>query len=130
MRIIDEDKVKFIILISKMDLPELNIVYGNIKIWHFSMVETLVCYHSSNLSGEYLTSKFFKKINSNYNFLYRWKQLLNVELRRLLWNALIQPHFGFRYSPLYLLIFQNLKKLYLSQIKCIRFFMTWSKASD
>ena len=42
--------------------------------------------------------KTIEKINQKLKFLYRKNQFLTPELRRLLCNAIIQPHFGYACS--------------------------------
>ena len=48
-----------------------------------------------SMSGETMTLRVIEKINSRLNFLYRKNRFLDVPLRRLLCNALIQPHFDY-----------------------------------
>ena len=47
------------------------------------------------MSGEPMAYKTLKKINSKINYLFRKKHYLPPSLRRLLCNALIQPHFDY-----------------------------------
>ena len=62
------------------------------------------------------------KINSRLKFLYRKGDFLTPELRRLLCNALIQPHFDYALSAWYLNLNKGIKdKLQIMQNKCIRF---------
>ena len=49
----------------------------------------------SDLNGESIASRFFKKINTRLNLLLRQTNYLNYSARRLLYNALIQPHFDY-----------------------------------
>ena len=48
------------------------------------------------MSSEPMDYKTIKKINSKLNLLFRKKDFLTPGLRRLLCNALIQPHFDYR----------------------------------
>ena len=47
------------------------------------------------MSGEAMTLKVVNKINSKLKFLYRKISFLMAALRRLLCNALTQPHFDY-----------------------------------
>ena len=76
----------------------------------------------SKLSGEAITSKALKKINTKLKFLYRQSRYLTPAYKRLLCNALIQPHFNYRCSSWFSLLKKSLKlKLQATQNKCIRF---------
>ena len=56
------------------------------------------------------------------SFLYRKQSFLNSKLRRMLCNALIQPHFDYACSAWYSNLNKNsTKKLQIAQNKCIRF---------
>ena len=62
------------------------------------------------------------KINSRLKFLYRNQSFLNSSLRRLLCNAIIQPHYDFACLAWYPNLNKGLKKkVQTSQNKCIRF---------
>ena len=66
--------------------------------------------------------KIISKINSRLRFLYRKNIFLSQPLRRLLCNALIQPHFDYACSAWYPNLNNRLKsKLQILQKKCIRF---------
>ena len=80
------------------------------------------CIFDSNISGEGMAVKVLNKVNSRLRFLYRKQSLLNTPLRRLLCNALIQPHFDYACHTW----LPNLKKALTNKIqcaqnKCIRF---------
>ena len=47
------------------------------------------------MSDETMALRVIEKINSRLKFLYRKNRFLDVPLRRLLCNALIQPHFDY-----------------------------------
>ena len=74
--------------------------------------------------------KTIKKINKKLKFLYRQNQFLSPELRRVLCNAIIQPHFDYAcyaWSPK---LTQKLKKkLQVMQNKCISFCLQLDKMS-
>ena len=74
------------------------------------------------LSGKSMVEGILSKINSKLRFLYRKRKFLSKDIRRLLCNSLIQPHYDFACCSWYPLLTQNLKKrLQISQNKCIRF---------
>ena len=75
-----------------------------------------------NLPGEAMALKIINKINSWLRFLYRKNRYLLPFPKRLLCNAIIQPHFDYARSAWY----PNLKKKFKSKLqaiqnKCIRF---------
>ena len=55
----------------------------------------LGCVLDETMSGEIVALRGTRKLNSGLKFLYRKNRFLGVPLRRLLCNALIQPHFGY-----------------------------------
>ena len=66
--------------------------------------------------------RVIEKISSRLKFLYRKNRFLDVPLRRLLCNALIQPHFDYVCTAWYPQLTKKLKdKLQVTQNKCIRF---------
>jgi len=120
-----EDKTKSILFAPKgksKKLDPLNITYGNIKIMQHSKVSYLGCILDENLNGESMAYNVIKKINMRLMFLYRKNKFLTPQLRRMLCNALIQPHFGYACTAWYPNLNSNLlKKLQIMQNKCIRF---------
>ena len=69
-----------------------------------------------------MTRKVLNKINAKLKFLYRQSRYLTPAYRRLLFNALIQPHFDYGCSSWFPLLKKNLKlKLQKAQNKCIGF---------
>ena len=48
-----------------------------------------------SMSGEPMTLKVANKMNGKLKFLSRKNKFLRPELRRMLCNALIQPHFEY-----------------------------------
>lgn len=104
------------------NINTLNIVYKNINIKQHSSVTYLGCILDETLSGESMALNVLSKINSRLKFLYRKNRYLTLPLRRLLCNALIQPHFDYACSAWYPNLSKNLKKkLQVTQNKCIRF---------
>ena len=66
--------------------------------------------------------KVLNKVNSKLKFLYRKNKFLTPSLRRLLCNAMIQPHFDYACPTWYPNLNKSLKKkLQTTQNKCIRF---------
>ena len=74
---------------------ELDLRYGDIEIKQHGKVTYLGCILDNDLSGESMATKVLDLINNRLKFLYRKQEfltLLTLSLRRLLCNALIQPH--------------------------------------
>ena len=108
-----EDKTKCILFGSKHKLKnagKLNIMYNRIEIKQYSKVTYLGCLLDETMSGESMALKTIKKINQKLKFLYRKNRFLTPELRRLLCNAIIQPHFDYACSAWYPNLTQKLKK--------------------
>ena len=85
-------------------------------------MEYLGCLLDSTLSGEDMALKVLKKVNGRLRYLYRQSKYLNPRLRRMLCNALIQPHFDYACSAWYPNLNRGLKvKLQIAQNKCIQF---------
>ena len=71
------------------------------------------------------------KINNKLKFLYRKNNFLTPALRRLLCNALIQPHFDYACSAWYPNLTKKLKpRIQITQNKCIRFCLQLDKLKD
>ena len=93
-----EEKTKSILFGTKGHLKnqkDLNIKYGDIKIKQHSKVTYLGCVLDNDLSGESMATKVLGLINGRLKFLYRKQRFLTDPLRRLLCNALIQPHYDY-----------------------------------
>ena len=89
-----------------------------------STVTCLGCILVENLSGESMATKMLGKMNSKLKFLYREHNFLDGSLRRLLLNALIQPHFDYACTSWYPMLNLRLsKKIQAAQNKCIRFYL-------
>ena len=80
---------------------KMNINYNGIKIKQHSQVKYLGCILDGTLNGESMALKVLAKINSKLKFLYRKNKFLSHSLRRLLCNAMIQPHFDYACSAWY-----------------------------
>ena len=120
-----EDKTKCILFGTKRKLKglrELDIRHGDIQIKQHSNVKYLGCVLDNNLSGESMALQALTKINGRLKFLYRKQSLLSGSLKRLLCNALIQPHFDFACPAWYPCLNKKFrKKIQVAQNKCIRF---------
>ena len=102
--------------------PKLSISYRDYTLKQHNTAEYLGCYLDSNLNGESMARRILKKINTKLNLLWRQSNYMNYSSRRLLCNALIQPHFDYRYTLWYPLLSKALKtKLRIAENKCIRF---------
>ena len=62
------------------------------------------------MSRESMALKVINKINSRLKFLHRKNKFLTPALRRILFNALIQPHFDYASSAWYPNLTQKTKK--------------------
>ena len=74
---------------------QIDISYKDIKIKQYSKVTYLGCVLDKCLTGESMAMQVCTKVTSKLKFLYRKNRFLSKDLRRLLCNALIQPHFEF-----------------------------------
>ena len=61
----------------------------------------LDCVMDKTMSGEPMALKVINKINAKLKFLYRENSFLTSGLRRMLCNALMQPHFDYACSVSY-----------------------------
>ena len=96
-----EDKTKSILFgrnNKRTGSKKLDIRRGDIKIKQHTSVTYLGCVLDEGLSGESMATRTLGKINGRLRFLYRKQNFLDLSLRRLLANALIQPHFDFACS--------------------------------
>ena len=120
-----EDKTKSILFTSKGKINkgnQLNIVHDNIEIKQHSKVSYLGCILDESLTGETMALKVINKINSKLKFLYRKQKFLTPYLKRMLCNALIQPHFDYACSAWYPQLTKGLKdKIQIVQKKMYSF---------
>ena len=80
------------------------------------------------MSGKPMTLKVIHNVNGKLKFLYRNNSFLTPGLRKMLCNALIQPHFDYACSAWYPNLNAKLKrKLQIMQNKCIRFCLKLDK---
>ena len=126
-----EDKTKSILFASKRKVkkvPKLKVSYKRIQIKQHPKVTYLGCMLDETVSGESMALKVINKINSRLKFLHRKNKLLTPALRRLLCNALIQPHFDYTSSAWYPNLTQKMKnKIQITQNKCIRYCLQLDK---
>ena len=119
-----ESRTKCILFGTKQKLNKidsLDIRYGTIRIKQCQTVTCLNCALDENLPRKTLAFKVISKINCRLRFLYRRNIFLTQSLRRLLCNALIQPHFDYACSAWYPNLYNRLKpKLQILQSKCTR----------
>lgn len=128
-----EDKTKSILFASRGKIKKaekLNISYNGVEIKQHTKVEYLGCIFDQSLSGESMALHVINKINGKIKFLYRQSSFLNKDLRRLLCNSLIQPHFDYASTVWYPNLTKVLKKkLQFAQNKCVRFCLQKSSRS-
>ena len=72
--------------------------------------------------------KVINKINGKLKFLYRKNKFLSPELRRMLCNALIWPHFDYKCPAWYPNLTEKMKKeIQIIENKCTRFCLRLGK---
>ena len=101
----DKGKTKCILFVLQQKLKNdgvLNIMYNGIEIKQYSKVTYFRCLLDETMPGESMALKTFRKINLKFNFLFRKNRFLTLELLRLLFSAIIQPHFDYTFSVYYL----------------------------
>ena len=120
-----EEKTKSILFGNKRQLKnqrDFVLGYRNIETKQYSKVTYLRCILDNDLSGESMATKVLSLVNSRLKFLYRKQKFLTLPLRRLLCNALIQPHYDYACPAWYPSLNKRLsKKIQASQNKCIRY---------
>ena len=95
---VGDDKTKSILFVSQRKIKAIkkfNIKYQDIEIKQHLLVTYLGCVMDETMSGEPPALKVINKINGKLKFLYRKDSTLTPGLRRMLCNALIQPHFDY-----------------------------------
>ena len=96
-----QDKTKSILFGTKdklRNVKSLNIVHNGTEIKQHAIVKYLGCILNERLPSELMALNVTDKINSCLKFLHRQNRFLTPPLRRILCNALIQPHFGYAYT--------------------------------
>ena len=80
------------------------------------------------MSGEPIALKVINKINRKLKLICSKNRFLSPELRRMLCNALIQPHFDYTCPAWYSNLTEKTKKIIqIRQNKCIRFCLRLDK---
>ena len=113
-----EDKTKYALFSTKnkkKKIGTLEIKYDNINIKQYSKVTYLGCELDKNLSGKAMALKVINKIDSRLHFLYRKSRYLSSYLKRLLYNAIIQPHFDYACLAWYPNLNKKVKRLPVSK---------------
>ena len=96
-----------------------------------SEVIYLGCILDGSLPGESMALNAVSKINTSLKFLYRKNKFVSSQLRRLLCNALEQPHFDYACSAWYPNLKKNFKtKLQTLQNKFVRFCLQLDNRAD
>ena len=111
-----EDKTKSILFFLKhrwKSIGQIDISYKDVKIKQYSKVTYLGCVLDECLTGESMAMQVCTKVTSKLKFLYRKNRFLSKDLRRLLCNALIQPHFDYACAAWY----PNLNKKYKNKLQ-------------
>ena len=128
-----EDKTKSILFGTNRKLKGLRVLdikCGDTQIKQHSNVKYLGCVLHNNLTGESMALQALTKINGRLKFLYRKQSFLSSSLKRLLCNALIQPHFDFASPAWYPCLTKKFrKKIQVAQNKCIRFCLNLGESS-
>ena len=123
-----EDKTKSLLFASKRrskNVCQLNVRYNHMNIKQHLQFIYLGCALDETMSDELMALKVTNKISGKLKFLYRKNGYLTKELRRILRNTLIQPHFDYAYPAWYPNL--NVKAKRKIQNKCIRFCLKLDK---
>lgn len=87
-----------------------------------SSVKYLGAVLDNDLSATSIVNGIVKKVNSRLKFLYRYNYCLDLNLRKMLCNSLVQCHFDYASSSWYSGLTKQLKKrLQIAQNKAVRF---------
>ena len=126
-----EDKLKSIFFASKRrakSIRQLNTKHKYINVKQHSEVSYLGCVLDETMSGEPMTLKVINKTNGKSKFLYRKKRFLSPELRKILCNGLIHPHFDYACPAWYANLTKTPKnKIQMMQNKFLRFCLKLNK---
>ena len=90
----------------------------------------LGCILEERMSGGSMANKVISKVNARLKFLHRKNKYLTPNLRLLLCNTLIQPHFDYACSARYPNLSKKLKnRIQTLQNNCINFCLQLDKMS-
>ena len=127
-----EDKTKSILFTGKnrSNADKLNISRVRIKVAQHKKINYFGCLFDEKSSGESMALKVIERINGRLKFVWLKHKFLTSALRRLLCNALIQPHFDYASSAWYPNLQNKLSdKLQVCQNKSIRFCLSLGNRS-
>ena len=79
-----------------MDEISSTFLKDGVEVWTKPICDTI----NLSINGETMARKVLNKINVKLKFLYKQATFLNPTCKRLLCNALIQPHFNYRKTVL------------------------------
>ena len=120
-------KTEAILFGSKRKLKRANsfdVKCGEIKVKNVKSVKYLGLQIDNNLSGTSVIEDIVKKCNTRLKFLYRYNDMLNLEVRKTLCTALVQCSFDYSCCSWYPGINETFKKkLQVMQNKMIRFIL-------
>ena len=105
---------------------KLNVKYKNIKIKDL-YVTYLGCILDETLYEELMDLKALNKINGKLKRFYRKHKFVTPTLRRMLCNAIVQPHFDYACSAWYPNLNENAIQIQIVQSKCVRFCLMLDK---
>ena len=89
---------------------DLNIKFGHQSINQKQKIKYLGVILDNNLNGKSMAESVLSKINNKLRFLYRKQKFLDKDIRRLLCNALIQPHYDLACSSWFPLLTEKFEK--------------------
>ena len=117
-----ENKTKSILFASKRKIKnagKLNVKYKNIKIKHLYVIY-LGCILDETLYEELMDLRALNKINRKLKRFYRKHKFVTPTLRRVLCNAIVQPHLDYACSAWYPNLNENAIQMQIVQSKCVR----------
>ena len=120
-------KTEAILFGSKRKLKRVNsfaVRCGEIKVTNVKSVKYLGLQIDNDLSGKSVLEDIIKKCNTRLKFLYRYNDMLNLEVRKTLCTALIQCSFDYSCCSWFPGINETFKKkLQVMQNKMVRFIL-------
>ena len=127
-------KTEAILFGSKRKLKRVNsfaVKCGDIKIANVNRVKYLGLQIDNDLSGTSVIEEITNKCNTRLKFLYRYKDILNLEMRKTLCTALVQCSFDYSCCSWYPGLNETFKKkLQVMQNKMIRFILRLENTSS
>ena len=127
-------KTEAILFGSKRKLKRVNsfaVKCGDIKIANVNRVKYLGLQIDNDLSGTSVIEEIINKCNTRLKFLYRYKDILNLQMRKTLCTALVQCSFDYSCCSWYPGLNETFKKkLQVMQNKMIRFILRKENTSS